>query len=138
MKKIYRHMERYFEKITSIAIAILGNSITFVIALCIVIFWLSNKRFYTEDIHYVIGDVLLGVAFLSLFIIQKSFNRFSGSLHLKVNELISSHELASNAMINAEVKTEQEIILLSKEYAEKAVLAKEEKEEKREKEKSSE
>lgn len=131
-------MERYFEKITSIAIAILGNSITFVIALCIVIFWLSNKRFYTEDIHYVIGDVLLGVAFLSLFIIQKSFNRFSGSLHLKVNELISSHELASNAMINAEVKTEQEIILLSKEYAEKAVLAKEEKEEKREKEKSSE
>jgi low affinity Fe/Cu permease len=138
MKKIYRHMERYFERITSIAIVILGNSITFVIALCIVIFWLSNKRFYTEDIHYVIGDALLGIAFLSLFIIQKSFNRFSGSLHLKINELISSHELASNATINAEVKTEQEIIILSKEYTEKAMLAKKGIEEKREKEESSE
>lgn len=134
MKKIYRHIERSFEKITSVAIAILGNSITFIIALCIVIFWLSNKRFYTEDIHYVIGDVLLGVAFLSLFIIQKSFNRFSGALHLKVNELISSQETASNSVINAEVKTEQEIIILSKEYAEMATLAKAEMKEKEEEE----
>src|ERR1035437_8405992 len=110
MKRVYGHIERYFEKIASFAIALLGNSITFIVALCTVIFWLSNKRFYTEDIHYVIGDLLLGVAFLSLFIIQKAFNKFSGSIHLKVNELISSHELASNAVINAEIKTEQEII----------------------------
>ncbi|NWJ49988.1 MAG: low affinity iron permease family protein [Bacteroidetes bacterium] len=129
MKTVYRHIERNFEKIASFAIVLLGNSITFIFALCTVIFWLSNKRFYTEDIHYVIGDLLLGVAFLSLFIIQKSFNRFSGSIHLKVNELISSHELASNAVINAEIKTEQEIIILSKEYAELAELAKEGKEE---------
>jgi low affinity Fe/Cu permease len=134
MKKIYGHIERCFEKIASFSIALLGNSITFIVALCTVIFWLSNKRFYTEDIHYVIGDLLLGVAFLSLFIIQKSFNRFSGSIHLKVNELILSHELASNAVINAEIKTEQEIIVLSKEYAEFAELAKEEKEEKEGKE----
>ena len=134
MKRVYGHIERYFEKIASFAIALLGNSITFIVALCTVIFWLSNKRFYTEDIHYVIGDLLLGVAFLSLFIIQKSFNRFSGSIHLKVNELISSHELASNAVINAEIKTEKEIIVLSKEYAELAELAKEEKEEKEGKE----
>ena len=125
-------MERGFEKLTSIAIAILGNSITFIIALCMVIFWLSNKRFYTEDIHYRIGDVILGIAFLFLFIIQKSFNRFSASLHLKVNELVASHKTASNAVINAEEKTEDEITELSKEYAELV----EEIEEKKEEEKS--
>ena len=126
MKNIYRHTERGFEKLASIAIAILGNSITFIIALCIVIFWLSNKEFYTQSIHAIIGDVILGVAFLSLFIIQKSFNRFSASLHLKVNELVASHENASNAVINAEEKTEQEITELSKEYNELAEKVKEE------------
>jgi len=130
MTNIYKHTERGFEKLTSIAIAILGNSITFIIALCTVIFWLSNKRFYTQDIHYSIGDVILGVTFLSLFIIQKSFNRFSASLHLKVNELVASHEPASNAVINVEEKTEHEIFELSKEYAELAEQTKEAKEEK--------
>ena len=118
MNNIYRHTERGFEKLVSVSIAILGNSITFIITLCTVIFWLSNKQFYTQNIHASIGDVILGVAFLSLFIIQKSFNRFSASLHLKVNELVASHEPASNSVINAEEKTEQEISQLTKEYTE--------------------
>src|SRR5450759_739139 len=125
MKNIYRHMEKSFEKLTSIAIAILGNSVTFILALCLVIFWLGNKRFYTQDIHSSIGDVILGIAFLSLFIIQKSFNRFSASLHLKINELLSSHEPASNKVINVEGKTEREINELSKEYTELAEKTKE-------------
>ena len=84
------------------------------------IFWLSNKQFYTQDIYYSLGDLILGIAFLSLFIIQKSFNRFSASLHLKVNELVASHKPASNAVMNAEEKTEDELTKLSKEYAELA------------------
>ena len=126
MKSIYRHTENGFEKLVSIAIAILGNSITFIVALCIVIYWLTNKQFYHQDIHSSIADVILGIAFLSLFIIQKSFNRFSASLHLKVNELIASHDLASNAVINLEKKTEHELTELSKEYIEIAEQIKEE------------
>jgi low affinity Fe/Cu permease len=129
MEKVYRHLERGFEKLSSYANAILGNSVTFIIALCTVIYWLSNKRFFIQDIHSQIGDVLLGVAFLSLFIIQKSFNRFSASLHLKVNELIASHEPASNLVMNAEEKTERELTILSKEYAELIDLVKEKKDE---------
>ena len=128
MKIRFRPVEKSFEKLASVAISILGNSLTFLIALCTVIFWLSNKRFYTQDIHYSIGDVILGVTFLSLFIIQKSFNRFSASLHLKVNELVASHEPASNAVINTEGKTEHELTELSKEYAEMAGQAKKEEE----------
>ncbi len=126
MKNIYRHTENGFEKLTSFATSILGNSITFIFALGAVIFWLTNKRFYSQDIHSSIGDVILGITFLNLFIIQKSFNRFSGSLHLKVNELVASHESASNKVMNAEEKTEVEIMELSKEYAELAEKTKEE------------
>ena len=118
MKNLYGQLEKGFEKLTSVAIALLGNSIAFIFALCLVIFWLTNKEFYAQDIHYCIGDIILGVAFLSLFIIQKSFNRFSKSLHLKVNELVASHEPANNAVIHAEEKTEYEMAELAKEYAE--------------------
>jgi low affinity Fe/Cu permease len=118
MRNLYRHSENAFERIATVAIAILGNSITFIIACCVVMFWLGSKQFYMQDLHDIIGDLILAVAYLSLFIIQKSFNRFSASLHLKVNELLASHLAAKNSVINAEGKTESEIIELAKEYTE--------------------
>jgi low affinity Fe/Cu permease len=126
MKKYYHTVERWFERIASIATFILGNSITFIIALVTIIIWLSSKRFYAQDPHECLRDVIHGVTFLSLFIIQKSFNRVIGSLHLKVNELVVSHDTASNAVIKADHKTEHEIIELSKEYIQKAEEALEE------------
>jgi low affinity Fe/Cu permease len=128
MKNTYRFSESIFEKLTSVATVVFGNSLTFIAALCLVIFWFSNEKFYTQNIHDSVGDVILGVTFLSLFIIQKTFTRFSTSLHLKVNELVSSHEPASNAVINAEAKTEYELTELSKEYTELALQIEEEQE----------
>jgi low affinity Fe/Cu permease len=65
-----------------------------------------------------IGDLFLGVTFLCLFLIQKSVNRFSATLHLKLNELVSSNETASNTVIDLAGKTETEIMALSAEYSE--------------------
>ncbi len=127
MKNIYRHTERGFEKVSSTAISILGNSVTFILAIALVLFWFCDKTFYTQDIHTSIGELILGITFISLFLIQKSFNRFSASLHIKLNELVASHEPASNAVINVEERTELELTELSKEYAELAALAKEDK-----------
>jgi low affinity Fe/Cu permease len=117
MKKIYRRIERLFDTVALTAIAILGNAITFIVALLTVIFWLVNKPLFSKDIHSGIGDLILGVTFLSMFIIQKSFNRFSASLHLKVNELVSSHGPASNEVIHVGNRTEHEITQFSKEHA---------------------
>ena len=88
-------------------------------------YWFCNKQFYTQNIHDSIRDVIVGISFLSLFIIQKTFNRFSGALHLKLNELVASNIKANNAIINVEEKTEREILELTKDYAEIAELAKE-------------
>lgn len=125
IQNIYSVMENTFEKLVSLATAMLGNSITFVLAFCLVLYWWINNIFTTRDVHQIVGDIIFGTTFLSLFIIQKSFNRFSGSLHLKVNELVSSHESANNSVINSEGKTEREITELSREYADLAEQVKE-------------
>ena len=125
MVKIYSHLESVFEKLTSVATSILGNPITFLVAFGLVLYWWTNSFFATEDMHQIIGDIIFGTTFLSLFIIQKSFNKFSASLHLKINELVSSHDTASNAVMNVEAKTEREITELSKEYCELAEKIKE-------------
>lgn len=118
MVKSYRKLEYLFERITSFVMLILGNSITFILALLLVLFWLSNRNFENEELNHYIGDIISSVVFLSLFIIQKAFNHFTASLHVKVNELVSSHETANNAVINVETKTEHEINQLQKEYSE--------------------
>ncbi len=122
MNRFYSYTEHIFEKLTSLATTLLGNSITFILAFCLVIFWWINNLFNHPDIDTIIGNIIFGITFLSLFIIQKSFNRFSSSLHLKINELVSSNDSANNAVINAEEKTEREISELSKEYTEIASL----------------
>lgn len=116
MNIMYLKIELIFEKLTSIVTRILGNSITFIIALILVVFWWSTNLFTSKDMHQNIGDIIFGTTFLSLFVIQKSFNRYSALIHLKVNELILSHEPANNSVMNTAEKTEQEIINLSKEY----------------------
>ena len=118
MKNIYRHIEIRFERLTAVATILLGNSIIFILALGLVAFWLTNKEFYTQDRQEVIRDIMHAIIFLSLFIIQKSFNRFSASIHLKLNELVVSHESANNALVTIEDKTEHEMTQMSKEYAE--------------------
>jgi low affinity Fe/Cu permease len=116
MKDLYRNIESVFEKVTAAATIILGSSFGFIIALILVTYWLGNT-IYTEGSQHIIRDFIHGFTFLSLFIIQKEFNRFSAALHLKVNELLASNASANNAVINVEVKTEHEITELSKEYA---------------------
>ena len=123
MKFLYKILEAAFEKFSVAATRVLGNSITFIVALSLVIRYFTDEKVYNEPRHNLIMDVIFSVTFLSIFIIQKSVNRFSGALHLKMNELVASHDTASNRIINVEEKTEEEIRDLAKHYttiAEKA------------------
>lgn len=116
MKNPYLDIERKFEHLTVFGTKILGNSISFIIAFCLVIFWWVNDLFLNASIHQIIGDIIFGTTFLSLFVIQKSFNMYAAQIHLKMNELISSHEPANNAVMDLSKKTEKEIVELYKEY----------------------
>lgn len=126
MKNTYHKIESLFEKLTAVATAILGSSFTFIVVLIMIFYFLTNEEFRTQERQHQLRDVIHAVTFLSLFIIQKEFNRFSGAIHLKINELVASNKKANNAVINIEQKTEQEIIELTKEYTELAEIAEKE------------
>ena len=117
MKIIYRKIENTFEKFSSIATKVLGNSITFICALIFVLLYFTDKTVLAQPRNKTIMDVIFAVTFLSIFIIQKSVNRYSTALHLKMNELVAAHDKASNRMINIEEKTEAEMDELSKHYS---------------------
>jgi low affinity Fe/Cu permease len=118
MKKMYVLIEKSFERLTLLATKMLGNSISFLFALVLVLFWWTTGLFISDNWHDNIGDFIFGTTFLCLFIIQKSFNRYSALVHLKMNELIASHDTANNAVMDDSEKTEHEIRKLSKEYIE--------------------
>lgn len=116
MKQFYFKVELRFEKLVSLATKILGNSITFILACTLVLSWWISSFIKSNDLHQNIGDFIFGITFLSLFVIQKSFNRYSALIHLKMNELISSHASANNSVMNMSSKTENEIREMAREY----------------------
>jgi len=118
MKKNSLHIDLLFEKLTNVITKLLGSYLAFFLALTLVLFWWGNNLFTSNNWHQNIGDIIFGFTFLSLFIIQKSFNRYSALIHLKMNELISSHKTAKNTVMNTGNKTEKEIRELSDEYIE--------------------
>ena len=121
MKRFYAHLERIFEKITFAFTAVLSNSITFVLFLAMVIFFFVNRNYLEDPINEIIRDLIHAISFLTLFILQKAFNHFTGSLHVKLNEMLISSEKADKSVINVESKTEPEIIELQKEYNKSAI-----------------
>ena len=124
MSSFYRILEKRFEKFAEGALRVYGNSVTFIVAIIIVMIYLANKKFYKQDFHDCVRDFILCITFLSFFIIQKAFNKYSTVIHLKMNELVASHENASNRMVNIEEKTELELQELARHYSELANMAK--------------
>ena len=61
MKALHHHLHRYFEKITAIFSVVLGSPITFIIAVVMIIFWLTNRDYKTQNINTTIGDIIVAV-----------------------------------------------------------------------------
>src|SRR6185369_10202787 len=66
------------------------------------------------------------VTFLMVFLIQKSQNKDSLAIQLKLNELVASHEFASNRLVNVENMTEDELKVIKKYYAYLSTITKQE------------
>jgi low affinity Fe/Cu permease len=61
-----------------------------------------------------------------VFVIQQSQNKDTMALQLKLNELIASHDKASNRLIDIEDLTEEELVQLKKFYIKLSRLAEKE------------
>jgi low affinity Fe/Cu permease len=116
MKSTYNKLETGFDKFVNLALKVYGNSVTFLLAVIAVIVFLTDRVFYHQSLHDIIRDIIMCVTFLSFFIIQKAFNKYTAAIHLKINELVSAHDKASNELINVENKTEAELKDLAKKH----------------------
>ena len=117
-----------FEKISTGITKMVGTSTAFIIALLIIIVWaITGPIFQFSDTwQLVINTGTTIITFLMVFIIQQSQNKDSLAVQLKLNELISSNEKASNRLVVVEDLTQDELEVLKRFYIKLSELAKKE------------
>ena len=118
----------FFEKFANWATAATGSSGAFIIAIVVIIIWLiSGPIFhYSDTWQLIINTGTTIITFLMVFLIQKSQNKDSKAIHLKLNEILASHEGTSNRMVDIENLSEKDLDRLHKFYAQLSDLAEKE------------
>lgn len=116
MKKLIAWIENNFEIFAEKTAIVLGHSLTFFIAIIIVVCWISLDIIHSSSWHSIINDLVFSFTFLMIFILQKMQNKFSTVINVKLNELVASQENASNRLIKAEDLTEEELRKLASHY----------------------
>jgi low affinity Fe/Cu permease len=117
-----------FERFSNWATAATGSSAAFIIAICTILVWLVTGPVfkYSDTWQLIINTGTTIITFLMVFLIQKSQNKDSKAIHLKLNELLASHQGASNRMVDIEDLTEKELDQLHKFYVRLSDLAEDE------------
>jgi len=102
-----------------------GSGPAFGIAALTIIVWaLSGPVFhYSETWQLIINTGTTIITFLMVFLIQKSQNKDSKAIQLKLNELIAASRYTSNRMVDIEDLSEEELDLLHKFYEKLAHVA---------------
>lgn len=95
-----------------------GSSYAFGIAAGLIIAWLFCGPIfkYSDTWQLVINTSTTIITFLMVFIIQKSQNKDSKAIQLKLNELIAASKNASNRIVDVEDLDEKEIDILHQFY----------------------
>ena len=118
-KTTYQRIEQWFERMVGIALKIYGHPLTFVVALLLVIFFLVQNIKNYANLQDLVRDIILSITFLSFFIIQRAVNKTTTAIRIKINELIASHDKASNDLLAIEEKTGSELEELADEHTTK-------------------
>jgi len=117
-----------FERIAGKITRGTGSPLAFITATLLIIVWLvSGPLFgFSDTWQLIINTSTTIITFLMVFVIQHSQNKDTMALQLKLNELIASHDKASNRLIDVEDLTEAELQQLKKFYVKLSRLAEKE------------
>lgn len=116
------------ERISTIVTKASGSSIAFLGAFMVIVIWLMSGPFFdfSDTWQLVINTGTTIVTFLMVFLIQRSQNKDSIAIHIKLNELLVSHKSASNRLVSIEDISEDELEALHIFYKNIALLTKKE------------
>ena len=121
--------QNFFERIAQKATYFSGTTMAFIIAVSVILTWILTGPFFhfSDTWQLVINTGTTIITFLMVFLIQRTQNKDSRALHLKLNELIASLKGPSNRLVDIENLSEGELETLHKFYSQLALLAKKEK-----------
>ncbi|MCO5100623.1 MAG: low affinity iron permease family protein [Burkholderiaceae bacterium] len=117
-----------FERFAAYASRASGSSAGFALAALAIVAWaISGPMFgFSQTWQLVINTGTTIVTFLMVFLIQHAQNKDSRAVHLKLNELLASHEYASNRLVAIEDLDEESLRRLHVFYCRLAELAEQE------------
>jgi len=128
MSKSKHNSQALFEKFSTAVTEAAGSTYAFAGSVSLILLWLISGPFfnYSQVWQLIINTTTTIITFLMVFVIQKAQNKQSLSIQLKLNELLSTNEIASNRLVCVEELTEDEMKALLKFYSKLANMAKEE------------
>ncbi len=114
-KKIKKN---FFESFSAKVTNATGSTPAFIIACALVVVWAATGPIfnYSETWQLVINTGTTIITFLMVFLIQKSQNKDSMAIQLKLNELVASNDLSSNRLVSVEDLSEDEMKIIRKYY----------------------
>jgi low affinity Fe/Cu permease len=117
-----RALERISHRITVWT----GSSWAFLAAAAGIVAWgASGPVFgFSDTWQLVVNTSTTIITFLMVFLIQRSQNKDSRAVHLKLNEIIAAMEGASNRLVDIEELSEDDLGVLHKYYAKLSAMAK--------------
>ena len=103
-----------------------GSTMGFALALGTIVVWGGTGPLFhfSNTWQLAINTGTTIVTFLMVFLIQRSQNKDSLALQLKLNEIVAALDGASNRLVNIEDLTEAELDGLHRHYARLATMAK--------------
>jgi len=115
-KSGFAQLDEFFEKIITVVIRFITSSFAIIGALILVIIYLLQVDFAQQTVKETVRDIITCTSFVVYFMVQKSVSRYSLAIQIKLDELVASHEKASNDIVSVEHKTEQELEEIARQY----------------------
>jgi len=116
-----------FERFASWGTRWSGSTTAFILASASIVLWLvTGPMFHWSDTWQLVANTVTTViTFLMVFLIQRTQNKDSLAMQLKLNEVVAAIEGASNRLISVEDLSEEDLRTLHRHYAKLAEMAQE-------------
>lgn len=114
-----RRFSSFSERLANLATRFVVHPMSHWLATALVVAWLASGPAFAArpEVYDTIEQVVGGLSFLMLFLLQRSQSKDTLALQLKLDELVASNPRASNRVLNAEEVSEEELAAFRRHFA---------------------